>query len=400
MATHDQAAQCSSSLLFTNAQPIKSISLANASHHRPQPLDLSVLSTYASTQLSLLPEDHCDSYDDYWDEDALAIDAIALPSYLRGHIINTDAGIKSGKGGEMADVSFQKRGGKGMSRHLFTASLSAAIAVSTAGVSLFANSLKAHDQDKYGVSRKAGLSDGTKKDKDKDKEKSKTEDDEEKSNTVKVKGGDGKDDDNSNNSKKKGHDARQEEGKEDDDDDKDSPDSPSFTNNITMINKSIYISTPETRINRSVTNNDARKYEVHKEESNDQVEGDEEEDLHKRAGIVAPPKAKGWKKYDHWAPLLEKIEDYGKVTAALGASAAAIVMAYASGRAHLAYKKKDEENEEEEEKAEKQEKDKWKGKGREKDDGKENDKHKRDLWESADDQEYALLPSILPTHLL
>lgn len=59
---------------------------------------------------------------------------------------------------DMEELPFEKRGGKGMSRHLAAAALAATMAVSTAGLSVFANSLKAHDQDKYGVSKKANLS--------------------------------------------------------------------------------------------------------------------------------------------------------------------------------------------------------------------------------------------------
>lgn len=44
-----------------------------------------------------------------------------------------------------------------MNRHLIAAAFSASVAVGTAGLSLAANSLKAHDQDKYGVSKKTNL---------------------------------------------------------------------------------------------------------------------------------------------------------------------------------------------------------------------------------------------------
>ena len=55
-----------------------------------------------------------------------------------------------------------------MNRHLAAAAFAASLATVTATLSVFANGLKAHDQDKYGVSKKTNLSssdkDGKKKD--------------------------------------------------------------------------------------------------------------------------------------------------------------------------------------------------------------------------------------------
>lgn len=56
------------------------------------------------------------------------------------------------------DVALVKRGGKGMNRHLAAAAFAASLATVTATLSVFANGLKAHDQDKYGVSKKTNLS--------------------------------------------------------------------------------------------------------------------------------------------------------------------------------------------------------------------------------------------------
>ena len=66
------------------------------------------------------------------------------------------------------NVALVKRGGKGMNRHLAAAAFAASLATVTATLSVFANGLKAHDQDKYGVSKKTNLSSSDKDGKSKD----------------------------------------------------------------------------------------------------------------------------------------------------------------------------------------------------------------------------------------
>lgn len=69
---------------------------------------------------------------------------------------NIEINLRSDASTSKEEQSLIKRGGKGMDRHLFAGATAATLASLTAVLSLTANSIKASDQNKYGVSRKGG----------------------------------------------------------------------------------------------------------------------------------------------------------------------------------------------------------------------------------------------------
>jgi hypothetical protein len=232
------------------------------------------------------------AYSEYWDE-GLDVDAIALSSAcIDKFIIHQLEDRRRDDGAE--ELPLEKRGGGGMSRHLFAASTAATLALGTASLGIFYNSLKAYDQDKYGVSKKTGLND---KSKDGKKSKdSKSEGDKGKSDEK------GKDDGRKSKSK--------------DDDEPGSPASPTFINHITYVNNINIDPSKFGKTRRDVDDcrdtgpdGDGSMVSGHRiiSENGPQLHVPEQI-LNKRTKPVIAPAAapaKGWHKYDKHAPFLE-----------------------------------------------------------------------------------------------